>query len=281
MLTAIAIAAGAVAVGLLAWGHFEAGWVRFETVDCPLERLPPELAGLRIVHLSDFHLGFPSRGVAGVRRAVAWARELEPDLTLVSGDLLSNERGEPLLRELIAELPNCFAVLGNHDFAESNDPFSRPSGVGDLGPATLLLDGEVTLELRGRRVQIVGVDPRTYRRGQSHPSRRADPDADLRILLCHFPNVLRYLRPGVFDLILAGHLHAGQIALPLPGRRIPLAHPTWRHVRGFRAHGGAVMHVSAGLGTTFVPFRLLARPEATQLVLVQSGRGGGSGDDLE
>jgi predicted MPP superfamily phosphohydrolase len=281
MLTAIAIGAGAVAAAALAWGHFEAGWARFETLDCPLDGLPPELAGLRIVHLSDFHLGFPSRGSKAVREAVEWARKLEPDLTLVSGDLLSSPRGEPLLRELVAQLPNCYAVLGNHDFADSNDPFSRPSAVSDLVPATLLLDDEVTLDIRGRRVQIVGVDPRTYRRGRSHPSRRADPDADLRILLCHFPNVVRYLRPGVFDLILSGHLHAGQIALPLPGRRIPLSHPTWRHLRGFLSAGGAVMHVSAGLGTTFVPFRFLARPEATQLVLVESGRGGGSSDGLE
>lgn len=280
MLIALAIGAGIVA-GLLAWGHFEAGWVRFDVVECPLEGLPPELAGLRIVHLSDFHLGFPSRGVGAARRAAAWAEERKPDLTLVSGDLLSRRRGEPLLRELVARLPNCYAVLGNHDFAQSNDPFSRPSPVGDLSPATLLLDDETTLDVRGRRVQIVGVDPRTYRRGRSRPEQRADPDADLRILLCHFPNVVRHLPAGAFDLVLTGHLHAGQIALPLPGRRIPLAHPTWRHLRGFHEQAGTLMHVSAGLGTTFVPFRFLARPEATELVLVQSSADGGSGDSLE
>jgi predicted MPP superfamily phosphohydrolase len=72
--------------------------------------------------------------------------------------------------------------------------------------------------------------------------------------------------------VLTGHLHAGQIALPLPGRRIPLAHPTWRHLRGFYDDHGTLMHVSAGLGTTFVPFRFLARPEATELVLAPRGR---------
>jgi predicted MPP superfamily phosphohydrolase len=273
MLIAVAIGAGVAAAALLAWGHFEAGWVRFEVAECPLEQLPPELAGLRIVHLSDFHLGFPSRGAGAVRRAVAWAAERRPDMTLVSGDLLSHRRGEPLLRELVAQLPNCYAVLGNHDYAESNDPFSRPSPVGDLAPATLLLDDAATLELRGRLVQVVGVDPRSYRRGRSRPERRVDPDADLRILLCHFPDVVRYVPAGVFDLILTGHLHAGQIAVPVPGRRIPLAHPTWRHLRGFYDAPGTLMHVSAGLGTTFVPFRFLARPEATELVLVQPGAG--------
>jgi predicted MPP superfamily phosphohydrolase len=89
-------------------------------------------------------------------------------------------------------------------------------------------------------------------------------------LLCHFPNVIDRLPPGAFHLVLAGHLHAGQITLPLPGKRIPLAHPRWQYLHGLYERGGTVMHVSAGLGTTFVPFRFLARPEATELVLVTS-----------
>jgi uncharacterized protein len=271
MVTAIAIGAAGVAAGTLGWGHFEAGWVRRDELECPLDRLPPELAGVRIAHLSDFHLGFPSRGEKAVVRAVDWVSARAPDLTLVSGDLLSRRRGEPLLHELMARLPNCYAVLGNHDFAETKDPFATRSPVGDLGPATLLLDEEATVDLRGRRVQVVGVDPRTYRRGLARPARLADPDADLRILLCHFPNVVDRLEPGMFDLVLSGHLHAGQITLPLPGRRIPLAHPRWRYVHGLYRRDAGVLHVSAGLGTTFVPFRFLARPEATELTLVQSG----------
>src|SRR5881396_2008379 len=100
MVAAIAIGAVAAAAVLLAWGHFEAGWVRLERLECPLERLPVELAGLRIAHLSDFHLGFPSRGAHAVRRAVDWAAERDPDLTAVTGDLISRHGGEPLLRKL-------------------------------------------------------------------------------------------------------------------------------------------------------------------------------------
>jgi uncharacterized protein len=270
MRTAIPIASGAAAAGALAWGHFEAGWVRLEELECPLERLPRELAGVRIAHLSDFHLGFPSRGKQAVLRAVDWVAARRPDLVLVSGDLLSRSGGESLLRQLLGRLPNCYAVLGNHDFAETKDPFSSRSPVGDLEPATLLLDEARTVEVRGRRVQIVGVDPRSYRRGLAQPARLADPQADLRILLCHFPNVVDRLPEGAFDLVLAGHLHAGQITLPLPGGRIPLAHPRWRYIHGLYRRNGATLHVSAGLGTTFVPFRFLARPEATELVLVES-----------
>jgi len=270
VVVAITISAAVVVAALLAWGHFEAGWVRLEELDCPLDRLPPELAGIRIAHLSDFHLGFPSRGGHAVRRSVDWVTARKPDLVLVTGDLLSRRRGEPELRELIGRLPNCYVVLGNHDFAETKDPFASRSPVGDLEPATLLLDEAVTVQLRGRRIQLVGVDPRTYRRGLSDPARLADPEAALRILLCHYPNVVDRLPRGSFDLVVSGHLHAGQITLPLPGRRIPLAHPRWRYFRGLYRRNGLTLHVSPGLGTTFVPFRFLARPEATELRLVES-----------
>jgi uncharacterized protein len=250
-----------------AWGHFEAGWVRLRAVDVPLSRLPEELAGLRIAHLSDFHLGFPSRGERAVHRAVRWAAERKPELTVITGDLLSRPSAEPRLRMLLGRLPGSFAVLGNHDYAISRDPFSRPSAVSDLGSTTVLFDESRTLELRGRQVQIVGVDPRSYRRGTAQPERLADPGADLRILLCHFPNVIDKLQPGVFDLVLAGHLHAGQIVIPYGRGKVRLAHLRWTYAEGLYRRPGGVLHVSPGLGTTFVPFRFFARPEATELVL--------------
>src|SRR5216117_1767267 len=68
----------------LAWSWVEAGWVRFRTVDVRVPGLPPELEGLRIAHLSDFHLGLPSRGARAVERAADWVAERRPDLTLVT-----------------------------------------------------------------------------------------------------------------------------------------------------------------------------------------------------
>jgi uncharacterized protein len=241
--------------------------VRLETVPVRLRRLPPELDGLRIAHLSDFHLGLPSRGTRSVERAVEWVEERRPALTLISGDLLSRPRGEARLRRLLERLPRAYAVLGNHDYAASRDPFSRAVELIDLAPARLLADEAETIELRGRKVQIVGVDPRSYRRGTARPERFADERADLRILLCHFPQVIDRLDPGVFDLVLAGHLHAGQITVPYPGGRVRLAHVRWTYVQGLYERPGGVLHLSPGLGTTFVPFRFFARPAATELVL--------------
>jgi uncharacterized protein len=245
--------------------------VRLDTLDVPLRRLPPELDGLRIAHLSDFHLGVPSRGTRSVERAVEWVEERQPDLTLISGDLLSRPRGEKRLRRLLERLPRAYAVLGNHDYAASRDPFSRAVDLVDLAPARLLADEAETIELRGKTVQVVGVDPRSYRRGTARPERFADAAADLRILICHFPQVIDRLEPGVFDLVLAGHLHAGQITVPYPGGRLRLAHVRWTYAEGLYERPGGVLHLSAGLGTTFVPFRFFARPTATELVLQSMG----------
>lgn len=234
-------------------------------LEVAVDDLPPELDGLRIAHLSDFHLGIPSRGVRAVERAVAWVEGRRPDLICITGDLLSRPRGEPLLLALLERLGHPYVVLGNHDLALSRDPFSRPVSLGRLPNGTLLSDTSVELVLDGTTVELAGVDPRSWLDKRS--SGFEDSAAALRILLCHFPNALDRVPSGRWNLILAGHLHAGQIALPYGFGRLLLAHPSARHSAGIYRRGRTVMHVSPGLGTTFVPFRFAARPEATELVL--------------
>jgi predicted MPP superfamily phosphohydrolase len=234
--------------------------------DLVVPGLPAELDGIRIAHLSDFHLGIPSPGSLAVERGVDWVAARRPDLVCITGDLLTHPRGESRLRGLVARLPQpTFAVLGNHDYAIARDPMARPSRLRELKPARLLLDDGELVELRGRSVWIAGSDPR--RSLQRRDPNALSREADLRILLNHFPRVFDHLERNRFDLVLAGHMHDGQITLPYPGGKIRLAHPTARYATGVYRNGRAVMHVSPGLGTTFVPFRFGARPEATELVL--------------
>jgi hypothetical protein len=198
---------------------------------------------------------------------VDWVATRRSELVVITGDLLARPSGAERLRGLIERLPPVYAVLGNHDYADSRDPFSKPVGDVDLGRGTLLSDEAVTVELRGRRIQIVGVDPRTYMRLEARPWELADPDADLRILLCHFPRVVDRIPIGSFDLVLSGHMHDGQISIPYPGGKLRFAHPRAPYNRGVYRRPESVLHVSPGLGTTFVPLRFFARPEATELVL--------------
>jgi predicted MPP superfamily phosphohydrolase len=229
--------------------------------------LPAELDGLRVLHLSDFHLGTLSLNGRAVRRATAWPAAREADVVAITGDLVSRRRGERELSEVLARLGarhGIFAVLGNHDVAQTRDPFSRPGDLTSLDGARLLEHEAASFVVSGRTVQVVGCDPR---RRRETLEQLADPDADLRILLAHFPDVAARLRPGVFELVLAGHLHGGQICVPTPRGKLRLSHPSRPWWEGVYELPGTTLHVSRGLGTTFVPFRFLARPEATLLIL--------------
>ena len=209
----------------------------------------------------------PSRGAVAVERAIEWVAERRPDLVCITGDLLSRPRGEPELRRLLDRLGPAFAVLGNHDLADSRDPFSQPVDLEDLGATELLLDEARVVDVRGCRVQVVGLDPRSRRRAATVIGGLVDPTADLRVVLTHFPELIRSRAPKPFELVLAGHMHGGQIVLPYPGGRFLFAHPRAPESQGVYREAGTTLHVSPGLGTTFVPFRFFARPEVTELVL--------------
>src|SRR5436309_9465915 len=136
----------------LAWSLFEAQWVELLELDVPLERLPAELDGFTIVHLSDSHLGTLSLNGRTLDRAVTWVVEQAPDVVVLTGDLLSNQRGEHRLRAAVERLrarQGIFAVLGNHDVDATRDPFSTPtdaSAVSEAG-AVLLEDSSAELEV--------------------------------------------------------------------------------------------------------------------------------------
>jgi uncharacterized protein len=245
-----------VAASALAYGWFEAGWLRTRVLEVPVAGLPSALEGLRVAHLSDFHFGPASRGAIAGRRAAEWVRSRRPDLVVVTGDLLSRARGRPLLDEALTGL-GAFAVLGNHDVAVTRDPFSRAAELDGL-PATLLVDESRLVELRGVQVQVAGAAPRA-----TGPVPEPDEAAAFRILLSHYPR----LHAEGYQLVLAGHMHAGQIVLPYPGGKVRFAHLRARLSEGVYRDGDVTLHVSPGLGTTFVPFRFFARPEVTELVL--------------
>jgi predicted MPP superfamily phosphohydrolase len=268
-LAAVLVAVALVAVAGLGWMLFEAQWVERLERDVPIQGLPPELDGLTVLHLSDFHLGTVSLNGRTLRKAVEWAESSPVDLVTITGDLVSRKRGERTLRAALERLRpryGTYAVLGNHDVASTRDPFSSPAdltGLEEQG-AHLLEHEAVSFEVEGRTVQVAGADPRRRREGLRE---LAAAEADLRVLLIHFPDEVWSLAPGDFHLILAGHLHGGQICIPTPRGKVRLEHlraPYWEGL--FELPVGA-LHVSRGLGTSFVPFRFLARPEATRLTL--------------
>jgi predicted MPP superfamily phosphohydrolase len=267
-------AAGAGAVALAGWGLFESQWVHTGVLEVPVAGLPPALDGLGILHLSDFHAGTPSLNLRSMRKAVDFGVAVRPDLVAVTGDTVSHPRGERPVRDELARLRpplGMFAVTGNHDVGSTNDPFSRGVIPEDWSPALvdLLRDRSVVVHHAGTRIEVAGTDAEAWLGGGSSPPPQElfhEPGA-FRILLAHFPDVAARLPAGSCSLVLAGHLHGGQICLPTPRGKARLSHTTWQFDEGVFRHGDTTVVVSRGTGTTLVPFRLLARPESVLLRL--------------
>ena len=263
--------AAAAAVGAAASGA-EALTLRKRVRDVALPGLPSDLEGLTVLHISDVHAGY-GPGLTLLRRCVTWAREVEPDVIALTGDLVARRRAAPGFAAAAAELVEsarhgAFATLGNHDLASGRDPFAQGWDAGDLGGMTLLDGTAAELSVNGCRISVAGASAARLLKERAYdPATHLDVSADLRILLCHYPDRLPRLRSGWAHLVLAGHLHGGQICIPWPGGRVGLAHPRAGPIAAVEACNGTVMHVSPGLGTTFVPFRLFAQPEVTLLRL--------------
>jgi predicted MPP superfamily phosphohydrolase len=225
--------------------------------------LHSDLDGLRIVQISDLHVGRSIRR-GYVERTVERARSLAPDLVALTGDMVDGpvERLAPHVAPLaaLAEAGRAFFVLGNHDCYSGADAWIahwREMGV------RVLLNEHAVLH-RGAATLLVGgvVDP-AYRARRPQLSLEDAPGADFRLLLAHNPKLAPLGARAGFDLQLSGHTHAGQF---FPWTlAVRLVHAP--HVAGLSREGRMWVYVSAGTGSWGPPVRFGTSPEITLLTL--------------
>ena len=265
------VAAGALAAGagLAAW----AGWIeprRLVTrdVELSLPQWPAHLSGLRAGVMSDLHSGVPHAGLGAIGRAVDTLNALEPDVHLLLGDYL--DASQRLKRDLkpevvAAELARLrsrlgtFAVIGNHDWRSSGDRMWR----------ALDAVGITVLEDRAVRVGdfwIAGLGDMRHRMPNVVRALRAVPlDAPV-IVLSHDPDLFPRM-PERVALMLSGHTHGGQVAIPFLRRPLMPSHYGERYARGHVVEHGRHLLVTSGIGTSGLPVRFLAPPEVIHLTL--------------
>src|ERR671912_2764853 len=176
-----------------------------------LRRLPRELDGFRVVHLSDIHHS-PFTGREQVERAVEVANSLQPDIIALTGDYISHEREyiQPCA-ELLGRLRarrGVYAVLGNHDNwvdAELITDLFQLAGI------RVLNNEGMRFEDRGASFWLAGVQD-TMVRLEDLPLALAGSSADeMKLLLAHNPVILRRAARAGCDLVLSGHTHGGQV----------------------------------------------------------------------
>ncbi len=261
---------GVAIASAVGWMLYEAQWVQRVDRRFAVDDVASGFDGLVIAHLSDFHAGFtPSFNLRAARKAVDLALAASPDLVVLTGDFFGGDYGvaelQRQLRRLAAVPLGAFAVLGNHDYGLSKAPSVTacdPSWLTACG-VRLLVNEAVTLECDAGMLQIVGVD-----KDAGGPRARAAaldafdriPGA-LRLLLSHYGDVVAFTEPGDAHLTFAGDTHGGQLCLPLPGGRVMLSDLHALHPAGLYDCDGRALHVTRGVGTSLLPFRLFCRPE--------------------
>lgn len=245
---------------------------RVKRVPVPVRGLAPGLRGLRVVQISDLHVG-PTIRRGDVERVVERALALEPDLIAISGDLADgtverlSRHVEPLSR-LRAPL-GVYYVTGNHEYYWDANAWVAKAR--ELGFTPLLNENRVVS--RGRSRLLVGGIPDesggAFVPGHRPDQRRAaetDAGVDFRILLAHRPDGVPAAERAGFDLQLSGHTHGGQF---FPASLlIGLFH---RYARGLNRHGRMRVYVNPGTGYWGPAHRFGVPAEITLLTLTEDG----------
>lgn len=271
----------AAAAGLAAW----AGWIeprrlvlRRETLH--LRGWPPALDGLRAGVMADLHGGVPHMGRPAIARAVARLAAEAPDILLLLGDYVdaSTLWGGRLAPEVIAnELAalrtplGSFAVLGNHDWYRAPD---RMWTALETAGIVVLENRAVPVDAPGGRLWVAGLADMRHRRPDVARALRDVPEDPREpvLLLSHDPD----MHPAVPErvaLTLSGHVHGGQVAIPILRRLAVPSRYGERYTRRHHDDDGRRLYVSSGLGTSGMPVRLLAPPEVVLLELRSAGPG--------
>ena len=239
------------------------------SITLPIPHLSPELNGFRLVHLSDIHArGYWSRGYD---RLIAKLDQSPPDLLLITGDFVNDlYHHQPGLRTLKRLLPQLksrlgvYGILGNHD-VDLVGPAISAMRVTLLDMRRALLQSD-----QGPTIELIGLGGIARHDLDANFIARQPPKspATLRIVLSHYPDHFRRIRPLQPDLFLAGHTHGGQVCLPG-------GHPLLTHDRMPKSLSKGVHRlrdtwyvVSRGLGFASLPARLFCPPEVAQITLV-------------
>jgi len=266
--TAVLCAAPA---AVLAFGIITRKEFQVKEVDVKVPNLPQDLNGLKILQLSDIHLG-TFFGAKDLARVVEESNNLGHDLAFVTGDLITT-KWDPL-EKCLAELkrlrsPNgVWGCMGNHELYAKVQNYTEIRAR-QLG-MKFLRHESAELKFGSSRLNLVGVDYQRrhapYLVGVEH---FVQPGA-FNLLLSHNPDVFPVAAKQGFGLTLAGHTHGGQINIEILGENLNPAEFVTPYTKGLYTSPDSAIYVTAGLGTIGMPVRLGAPPEITLIRLCKS-----------
>jgi predicted MPP superfamily phosphohydrolase len=253
-----------------------------------IKNLPKSLQGLRIVQISDFHLGTWASKEPLIR-AVEQINALDADLVFFTGDLVNNKTDEafPFFEELkqLKAKKGIYCILGNHDYgnyhqwdskAEKEENFEQLLDFYTRLNWRLLRNEHALLHFGEADLLLAGVENWS---SNNHFPRLGDldkaldeaPASDVTIVLSHDPShwdakILKHARK--IDLSLSGHTHGFQVGIETPYFRWSPAQYIYKHWAGLYRDREEYLYVNRGIGAIGFPGRIGIRPEITLLELV-------------
>jgi uncharacterized protein len=254
----------------------EPTWLELTEWRVPVEGLPPAFEGLRIVHMSDLHVGhqLPAEYLT---EALAVATAQGGDVIALTGDYIHKgyrhvEAAAEAVGRLRAPL-GVYAVLGNHDFSVRNALGIRRypglhKAIADAltsHGARVLRNEAVHLQRDGARLCLAGLDDLWSRECDLKRALGDLSPGEPCVVLAHNPRTVELLGGHRCDLMLSGHTHGGQIDWPGLGR-VTLGKKARRFAAGLYRHGHTHLYVSRGVGFGW-RFRFNVRPEIAVITL--------------
>jgi predicted MPP superfamily phosphohydrolase len=243
----------------------EANTLIVENIKIRLKRLPKNLEGFRLVHLSDIHHS-PFTDIEHITRAVAISNQLKPDMFVLTGDYVSHEAEYIApMAEVLGQLESEFgthACLGNHDHwtnAEMVTDLMRQENI------NVLINEGFRFAAKDASFWLAGVDDYMVGKTDLRSALRGSFPDEMKMLLAHNPIIAGRAARVEVDLVLSGHTHGGQIKIRNEEKRIL---PRRKLKNGLYRRKDTQIYVTRGIGTVVLPVRYGCPPEISLIELI-------------
>lgn len=242
-------------VAIFIYGYFN--YERKERVQLNVETAKPLKRPLRVVMMSDLHLGYHNTR-ADFHKWVSDIMAENADLILIAGDVIDGSIRALLEQDMVTEFRRLkvpvYACLGNHEYYSGRKEaiqFYKDAGI------HLLVDEAEKVELRGDTILLIGRDDRVNENRKSVKELLSGfSNNRYVILLDHQPYHLEEAEQAGVDFQLSGHTHYGQV-WPISW----IEEAIYEKAFGALKKGDTQYYISSGIGIWGAKFRIGTRSE--------------------
>lgn len=270
----------AILIFLVVYYFLQLNWISVSKEIVILEDLPKEFDGFKIVQLSDLHNKEFGEGNKGLLKKI---NEIEPNIIVITGDMLNNSQDIPdngeVLIELLENLNDnypTYYVTGEHEeglYYEDRNKYQKEGTkeayeerLSNLG-VTVLNDEKITITEQDTKINLYGLKEHLSGEIQIEERLGATSEDEVNILLSHRPFYFDEYADWGADIVFTGDTHGGMIHLPFIGGVLSTEGFFPEYDGGLFYKENSIMVVSRGLGNNPIPLRINNRPEVVEITL--------------